>query len=178
MFCPYCGASNNELSTYCISCGRQLSTPPPSVGGSTQQYGPVPPSQNPDSVSRSDKKKKGIVAIVALVVIALLLVLLATAGNHSSGSNNVFSAPNNHIVSSTYSQSILSGHTTINVKVTNLGNAIGYSTINVDITENSGTYSNTQGVNLAPGETSTFDIVVNTPWGTGVTSSMINVYLT
>jgi sporulation-control protein spo0M len=80
------------------------------------------------------------------------------------------------VVSSTYSQSIW-GATTVTVKVTNTGDAIGSKYIHVDITEGQNTYRQSQSVSLAPAETTSYDLQVSTPFGTGVTSDMINVYL-
>jgi hypothetical protein len=86
--------------------------------------------------------------------------------------------PDIRYVSGTFEQEVLSGDVIVHAKITNLGDAIGSKTINVEITQSSGTYTNSKYVTLAPGETLTVDIRVNTPFGVGVNSNMIDVYLT
>lgn len=148
--------------------------------GSIQQYPiPTPPP----------KKSAAPLIIAGVAIVALVLVLILVGAMLANSSNNggddeddgdtyIPPEPDIRYVSATYSQETLSGDTIVNVKVTNIGDAIGSKTINVIVTESSGTYSNTRYVTLAPGETATYEIRVNTPFGTEVTGSMIAVRLT
>lgn len=118
-----------------------------------------------------------VVIVVVVVGVLVLAMILANQGRNGANNNTDHPQPNIQYVSATYSQAVLSGDVTVNVKVTNQGNAIGPATIQVSITENSGTYSNSQTITLAPSETETVPVVVNTPFGTTVTSSMITIYI-
>jgi len=120
-----------------------------------------------------------IIAVIAIIIVIFVAILVASSlDNNSDGGNNDYDPADIRYVSGTYSQETLSGDVTVKAKLTNLGGDVGSVTINVVITESSGTYSNTKYVTLAPGETVTYDIKVNTPFGTGVDGNMINVYLT
>jgi|GEM_PF-3395384 len=179
-YCSKCGASINDGMAFCPSCGGKVPIEDPAQVQHLSQS-PNPPIQQPQPmyvqpVKKGKAKTIAAVAVVGVIVVVVLLIMAAMA-NGSNTRAGLFSSANIQIVSSTYSQSTLSGDVTCHVKVTNTGNAVGSETIRVDITEPSGVFTKSMTVSLAPGETSTYDIVVNTPFGTAVTSSMIDIYI-
>jgi preprotein translocase subunit SecG len=142
-------------------------------------YQQMPPQYYQQPAPKPKRKRGliiGVIAIVAIIIVILLVVLAVRPGGNDGGSALIGPKPNLQVVSSTYSQSVL-GATTVTVKVTNTGDAIGSKNIHVDITEGQNTYRQTQDVSLAPGETTSYSLKVSTPFGTAVTSGMIRVYL-
>lgn len=127
------------------------------------------------------------IAVIAVVIVAGFAVVFAyVAGTNSNdrnnndynnGGNEDVPAPNLEYVSGTWSQNSLSGDTTVNVKVTNTGDAIGSKYIRVDINLGSATYRGSKYVTVAPGETLTETIVIDTPFGKEVTANNIKIRL-
>jgi uncharacterized protein YneF (UPF0154 family) len=73
MLCPKCGATNEDSSKFCLSCGALLSEPAAAV--TPPQNAPAPPVyyQQPQPV----KKKKGHAGIIILIVVLFLIVIIA-----------------------------------------------------------------------------------------------------
>ncbi len=93
MYCPNCGAANDDASIFCVNCGTALAVPPSNVSGTYSQYGPT--GQMP---SRNEKRDiliiVGAVIVVAMLMFAGLAVLL---GNGLSGSASGNPSNNNAI---------------------------------------------------------------------------------
>ncbi|MCX6651931.1 MAG: hypothetical protein NT137_01040 [Methanomassiliicoccales archaeon] len=114
---------------------------------------------------------------IMVMVAALAHTVMPKGSQNNDGDDGQNSPhiprPDIRYVSATLSQNPISGDVTVNVKVTDFGDTIGSKTIQVAIYEPSGTYINSKSVSLAPVETSTVSVIVNTPFGTGVSSDMI-----
>jgi hypothetical protein len=136
------------------------------------------PQPAPPAKGKSKMLIVGVVAVAAILVV-VMLVILAAPRSSNGGSWGTTHVPEANIqyVRATYSQAVLSGDTTVSATFTNTGDAIGGAYANVRITLGSATYSAQRWVNLAPGETQSFDIVVDTPFGKSVSSSNIQVWV-
>jgi hypothetical protein len=183
-FCVNCGTPNEEGLTFCHNCGAKIQTPsvqgvPAAALGSPPQMAPVYMVQAPPA--KKSRKTIAIVAVVAVIAIVILLIVaasvLSAARNNNGGNFSLSPEPDIRYVSATYSQAVISGDLTVNADFTNMGDAIGTSTITIYVQETSGTYSNVGSVTLAPGQTKTVTLVVNTPFGTSIDSSMFDIYL-
>ncbi len=166
--------NNIKTNRYCAKCGGII--PPgsnicPACGWST---GPSP--------KKGSAGKWIAISIAIIAIVVFSIIALSYLGNNSDNDGDDWNPytpkPDIRYVSGTFEQETLSGDVIVHAKVTNLGDAIGSKTIVIEIEESSGTYTNSKYVTLAPGETVTVDIRVNTPFGTGVNSNMIDVYLT
>ena len=178
-FCVSCGASYEVGATFCPKCGMKVQAPASINTQPAPIQTPVAQPLPPPSGKSNNATKVVAVVVVAVVAVIILAALASSLGSSNNGGGKPYVPKANvQYVSATFSQDPISGDVTLNVKVTNTGDAIGSKTIHVSIQENSGTYTNTKTVSLAPGETTTYEVVVNTPFGTGVTSGMIDVWLT
>lgn len=82
MLCPKCGASNDEHSKFCLSCGGPLNeatppqTPEQTTANTVPAYqpptNPVPPYQPPAAPPAKAKKGKG--CLIALIVVLVLAI--------------------------------------------------------------------------------------------------------
>ncbi|HZK39231.1 MAG TPA: zinc ribbon domain-containing protein [Clostridia bacterium] len=86
MLCPKCGASNDDSSKFCLSCGGPLQqavppqtpppvppvTPVPPYQAPAQAGHPVPPYQPP--VGPPEKAKKGKGCLIALIIFLILAI--------------------------------------------------------------------------------------------------------
>ena len=117
------------------------------------------------------KRNRNIAIIVVVVVIAAFAIMIVANANQSQpgASDNI------QITSWTIYQSSL-GPTTFTVLVSNTGSVSGYGTVSCQANPYPGTgaYTNTQAVNLEPGESQTVYITVETPYGVTITNSMCN----
>lgn len=137
---------------------------------------------NPNIAPAPSGGRKAIVIAVVFVAVAVSVLLSVlgfqmwvagqddSSGDIDDNDEQIIIPPKADIkrVSATMSQATLSGDTTVNIKVTNLGDAIGSAWITVEVTLGTNTYSNYGYVTLAPGETLTKTIVVDTPFGQSV----------
>ena len=136
------------------------------------------PQPAPPAKGKSKVLILGVVAIAAILIVIMLIVLMAPkASNGSSGGQEHIPAANLQYVRATYEQAVLSGDTTLHATFTNSGDALGGSYAHVRITLGSATYNQQRWISLAAGETQTFDIVVDTPFGKSVASSDIDVWV-
>lgn len=121
--------------------------------------------------SGAAKKRKTmlIVAGVTIVLVIAAILLLMVQGNGESESADL------EVVSFTIDQSAL-GPTTFTLQVSNGGSASGSETLYCYVNIGVDTYDNSQLVILAPGESTTVTIVVDTPYGTLVTEDMCGAY--
>lgn len=127
-------------------------------------------SQTKSSPPKS-KKNRNIAIIVVVVVIAIVAILLAANAMIQSSPPATANIQVNYF---TIDQTP-AGPTTFTVTVTNEGALSGYGTVycwvNPEVA-GTGSYTNTQIVNLDPGSTTTVSIVVATPYAMTVTKSM------
>ncbi len=125
--------------------------------------------------SRPKSRKNLIIMVAVIVVIAIVATLLVANSVVQSQPTANISATN-----WTMDQGI-TGPTTFNVTVTNSGGAIGSATIQCVVYipaadgGNQTNYNTTQVISLGSGVTQTCSIVVNTPFGTTVTTDMCAV---
>jgi len=121
--------------------------------------------------SGAAKKRKTMLIVtgvaIILVIVAILLVMMQ--GNDESESADL------EVGSFTIDQSAL-GPTTFTVQVSNEGSASGSETLYCYVNIGVDSYDNSQTVILAPGESTTVTIVVDTPYGTQVTEDMCGAY--
>ncbi len=110
-----------------------------------------------------------IIAGVAIVLVIAAILLLMMQGNGESESADL------EVGSFIIDQSVL-GPTTFTVQVSNEGSASGSEALYCYVNIGVDSYENTQMVILAPGESTTVTIVVDTPYGTTVTEDMCGVY--
>jgi len=76
MLCPKCGATNEDSSKFCLSCGALLSEPSAAI--TPPQNAPAPPVYYQQT--QPVKKKKGHAGIIILIVVLLLIVIVAVGG--------------------------------------------------------------------------------------------------
>jgi len=133
----------------------------------------MPEKNNVDTAAPSGagKKRKTILifAGVAIVLVIAAILLLMMQGNGESESADL------EIGALTIDQSVL-GPTTFTVQVSNEGSASGSETLYCYVNIGVDSYDNSQMVILAPGESTTVTIVVDTPYGTTVTEDMCGAY--
>jgi hypothetical protein len=158
---------------------QQKAIPP-----ATYPYQAAPTYPGPAPAPKNGKKTVTIVAVIAIIAVVAILIIAAMAlsagrnpPHETSGLSSILPAPDIRYVSCTYSQATISGDLTVKVDVTNLGDAIGTSTLAIYVHEGSDTFSNSGLVTLAPDQTKTVTIVVNTPFGTGINGNMFDVYI-
>jgi hypothetical protein len=127
------------------------------------------------------RKQLKFILIIAIVT-TIAVVVLVLYSNYNGGYSNddyLFETDNIEYVSSTYEQGSTRGDVTLHVTYSNTGDTTLTRTLKVLITESSGiVYSNSMKITMSPGETTTFDITVDTPSGTEVTNEMIHPYIT
>jgi hypothetical protein len=132
----------------------------------------MPGKNNVDTAAPSGASKKRktmlIIAGVALVLV-IVAILLLMQGNGESESVDL------EVGSITIDQSAL-GPTTFTVQVSNKGSASGSDTLYCYVNIGVDSYDNSQMVILAPGESTTVTIIVDTPYGTTVTEDMCGAY--
>lgn len=116
-----------------------------------------------------NRKTMLILAGVAIVLVIAVILLLMMQGNGESESSDL------GVGSFTIDQSAL-GPTTFTVQVSNEGSASGSETLYCYVNIGVDSYENTQMVILAPGESTTVTIIVDTPYGTTVTEDMCGAY--
>ena len=126
------------------------------------------------------KQKKFIIIIaivttIAVVALAFFSFIISNFGND----NYLFETMNIEYVSLTYEQDPISGDVTLHITYSNIGETTLTRTLTVLIEEPSGIdyYRNSMKITMAPGETTTYDITVNTPAGTEITNGMIQAYI-
>jgi hypothetical protein len=133
----------------------------------------MPEKNNVDTAAPSGAlKKRKTVLIIAGVVIVLVIaaiLLLMMQGNGESESADL------EVGSFTIDQSVL-GPTTFTVQVSNEGSASGSETLCCYVNIGVDSYDNSQMVILAPGESTTVTIVVDTPYGSTVSEDMCGAY--
>lgn len=133
----------------------------------------MPEKNNVDTAAPSGAPKKRktmlIIAGVAILLVIAAILLLVMQGNGESESADL------EVGSFTIDQSVL-GPTTFTVQVSNEGSASGSETLYCYVNIGVDSYENTQMVILAPGESTTVTIVVDTPYGTTVTEDMCGAY--
>ncbi len=133
----------------------------------------MPEKNNVDTAAPSGALKKRktvlIIAGVAIVLVIAAILLLMMQGNGESESADL------QVGSFTIDQSVL-GPTTFTVQVSNEGSASGSETLYCYVNIGVDSYDNSQMVILAPGESTTVTIVVDTPYGTTVTEDMCGAY--
>jgi flagellar basal body-associated protein FliL len=195
-FCFNCGTPIEEGLAFCPKCGAKIQAPEIPTAPASQtpqqnqtQYAAFQPQmqtayQGQTPPAKKSKRNIAIVAVIVVVAVAIMMIIAAAAissgRNTNGGGGGLFSpapAPDIRYVSATFSQGTFSGDLTVNADITNLGNAIGTSTITIYVHENSGTFSNSASVTLAPSQTKTVSITVNTPFGTGISSDMFDIYI-
>jgi hypothetical protein len=135
------------------------------------------PQPAPPAKGKSKMLIVGIVAVAAILIVVMIIFLTAPKALSGGGADTHTPAANIQYVRSTFGQALLSGDTTVSATFTNTGDAIGGKYANVRVTLGSATYSAQKWITLAPGETQTFDIVVDTPFGKTVYSSNIDIWL-
>ena len=93
MYCPNCGAANDDASRFCVGCGTALAVPPSNVSGTYSQYGPT--RQMPSRNERRDI----LIIVAAVLVVAMLMFagLVVLLGNGLSGSASGNPSNNNAI---------------------------------------------------------------------------------
>ena len=133
------------------------------------------PIKKPVAEYPIQKQKKfiliiAIVTTIAVVVLAFFSLIISNFGND----NYLFETMNIEYVSMTYEQDPISGDVTLHITYSNIGETTLTRTLKVIIFEPSGIdYRNSMKITMAPGETTTYDITVDTPAGTEVTNDMI-----
>jgi hypothetical protein len=121
-------------------------------------------------------KSVALATVVVAIIICLLIAAIYVVGSmgrsndstddDDDGTITPIIEPKPHLeIVSTSSDRDLLGDVTITVKVTNTGDKIGSKTIHAEVTSGTQTYTNTLGITLAPAETETFKIKVDTPFG-------------
>ncbi len=115
------------------------------------------------------KKKQTLIivgVVIAIVIVIALLVANATIQSQPQATANI------QVMAFNTDQSYL-GPTTFNVTVSNVGSASGSGSVYCFVETDSGTYASTsQSFSLDPGISTTVSVVVGTPFGTTVTTSM------
>ena len=134
----------------------------------------MPEKNNVDTAaapSGAAKKRKTmlIIAGVAIVLVIAAILLLMMQGNGESESADL------EVGSFLIDQSVL-GPTTFTIQVSNEGSASGSETLYCYVNIGVDSYYNSQMVILAPGESTTVTIVVDTPYGTTVTEDICGAY--
>jgi uncharacterized protein YpmB len=144
-------------------------------------FRPVSSSTNksgPEYEVRKQLKIILIIAIVTTIAVAVLALYSFFVFNGYSNDNYQSETYKIEYVSSTYEQDPTSGDVTLHVTYSNTGDTTLTRNLQVFIPEPSGiVYSNSMKITMAPGETTAFDITVDTPSGTEVTNEMIQSFI-
>ena len=128
---------------------------------------------NYQTVPVKPKSKRNIIIIVAVIVVVAIVATLLVANAMVQSQPTADISDTNWTIAQD-----ISGPTMFNVTVTNSGGAIGSAIIECNVNEPSlmygppTNYNSTQVISLNGGDTQTYSIVVNTPFGTTVTSDM------
>jgi hypothetical protein len=133
------------------------------------------PIKKPVAEYPIQKQKKFIIIITIVTTIAVVaLALLSFLNSNFTDDNYHFETMNIEYVSMAYEQDPISGDVTLHITYSNIGETTITRTLKVIIFEPSGIdYRNSMKITMAPGETTTYDITVDTPAGTEVTNDMI-----
>lgn len=119
-----------------------------------------------------------IIAVVTAIAVLALALFSFISSSFTSGDNYLFETMNIEFVSLTYEQDPISGDVTLHITYSNIGDTTLTRTLKVLTTDPSGIdYRNSLKITMAPGETTTYEITVDTPSGTEVTNEMIHPYI-
>lgn len=79
MYCPQCGAANNDAAVFCASCGVPLTQSSPAAVAPRPLPRPVYPTNAPITTARPKISKGKIVLITAVLLVAVVIIAAAAA---------------------------------------------------------------------------------------------------
>ena len=90
MYCPKCGAiNNNEAAKFCSSCGASLSAPQASNATRSAQAPPQYQTMRPTQPEQGMNKKRKVMIVIGIIVAVILLIIVTIVVINAASANGV-----------------------------------------------------------------------------------------